>query len=618
MFGVAFCLTGFWVVPFIVRLPYTTNMHWTQIRGLGNLFPREIWGFVPLAAAGAVVALVRRDRRAIAIGFLLVFGSLTYFLLPPGHVWNGRFVPMWYLGIYASCAYFLGAVLPSLLGLVWRRRADVVGVIALAVVAVVVLGGILERRDETYVDDWIRANYGGYERQADWPKLEELMNHVAALPPGRVLWEPSLLMESFGTELAPMLMPYWAGHPSMEGLYYESGLTTPFHFLTVAEVAERPSNPIGTLPYRQFNLQRGIDHLELLDVSWYVTFTDLAKRAALRSPRLELVDEFGRFAIFAVDTPGQVVIPSYEPVVLEGRPWIDANVAWFSNPDDLDVPLVADGPPEWARTSDPTDPPATPIPGGGVSVPAEVTDDAISFHTDAVGVPHWIKTSYFPNWKAEGALGPFLASPTMMMVVPTQSDVRLVFERTWAEWLGLVLTFSALSLLIMPSARRELLSAGWSVELGRGGRPAAAGRSEVVRVSTFGVVSIVTTAIDFALFNVLVSGRPRRARGGERDLVHRRPRGQLRPEQALHVRRGWARPAEPGDRGVRAPQPVRARREHRGGRRRRRDRREPAGPAQRRQARRGRRDLGLQVRGVPAMGLSQAREDHRVKSFARS
>ena len=239
-----------------------------------------------------------------------MFGSLTYFLLPPGHVWNGRFVPMWYLGIYASCAYFLGAVLPSLLGLVWRRRADVVGVIALAVVAVVVLGGILEQRDETYVDDWIRANYGGYERQADWPKLEELMTHVAALPPGRVLWEPSLLMESFGTELAPMLMPYWAGHPSMEGLYYESGLTTPFHFLTVAEVAERPSNPIGTLPYRQFNLQRGIDHMELLDVSWYVTFTDLAKRAALRSPRLELVDEFGRFAIFAVDTPGQVVIPS--------------------------------------------------------------------------------------------------------------------------------------------------------------------------------------------------------------------------------------------------------------------------------------------------------------------
>jgi putative flippase GtrA len=312
-------------------------------------------------------------------------------------------------------------------------------------------------------------------------------------------------METFGTELAPMLMPYWAGHPSLEGLYYESGLTTPFHFLTVAEVSERPSNPIGTLPYRRFNLQRGIDHMELLDVSWYVTFSDLARRAALRSPRLELVDEFGTYAVFAVDTPGQVVIPRYEPVVLEGRPWIDANVTWFADPDALTVPLVADGPPGWARTQDPTDLPTIPIPGGGISVPAEVTDDQISFHTDTVGVPHWIKTSYFPNWKAEGALGPFLASPTMMMVVPTQPDVRLVFERTWVEWLGLVLTFSALSLMILPAARRELLSAGWSIGPGSRGATPAAERSGVIRASMFGVVSVVTTAVDFGLFNLLVS-----------------------------------------------------------------------------------------------------------------
>ncbi|MGZ8592340.1 MAG: GtrA family protein, partial [Actinomycetota bacterium] len=506
VFGLAFCLTGFWVVPFLVRLSYTTNMHWTQIRGLGHLFPQEIWLFIPPAVAGACAALLRRDRRAIVIGFLTLFGSLAYFLLPSGHVWNGRFVPAWYIGVYGFCAYFLGSVLPSMLSMVWRRQARLAGVIVLALVTVSVLGSILERRDETYVDDWIRGNYTGYERSSEWPKLEELMQHVAALPPGRVLWEPSLEMEAFGTELAPMLMPYWAGHPSMEGLYYESGITTPFHFLTVAEVSERPSNPIGTLPYRRFNLQRGIDHMQLLDVSWYVTFSDLARRAALRSPRLELVDEFGVYAIFAVETPGQVVIPEYEPVVLEERPWIDANVAWFSDPAALAVPLAAEGPPEWARTNDPTDPPTTLIPGGGVSVPAEVTDDQISFHTDAVGVPHWIKTSYFPNWKAEGALGPFLASPTMMVVVPTQPDVRIEFERTWAEWLGLVLTFSALGLMVLPSARRELLSAGWSVEfLGRDRLPASE-RSGVARVSMFGVVSVVTTAVDFGLFNLLVSG----------------------------------------------------------------------------------------------------------------
>jgi uncharacterized membrane protein len=66
-----------------------------------------------------------------------------------------------------------------------------------------------------------------------------------------------------------------------------------------------------------------------------------------------------------------------------------------------------------------------------------------------VGVPHLIKVSYFPNWKAEGADGPWRASPSLMVVVPTQPDVTLEFGRTWAEWGGLSLT--ALGVLALVS-----------------------------------------------------------------------------------------------------------------------------------------------------------------------
>jgi putative flippase GtrA len=505
VFGLAFCLTAFWAIPFLARLSYTTNMHWTQIGGLGNLLPREIWIYVPPALAGLAVALARRDRRAIVVAFLAAVGALVYLLLPPGHVWNGRFIPIWYLGLYCAAAYFLGTVVPSLVAMAWRHRARLVPGVVLALVTVSVLGWILARADNTFVDDWVIANYQGYERDQDWPELAELMTHVAALPPGRVMWEPSLEMERFGTELAPMLIPYWTGHPSMEGLYYESGFTTPFHFLTVAEIAERPSNPIGQLPYRQFELERGIEHMQLMDVTWFVTFSDLARRAALDSPQLELVDEFGVYAIFRVGGGGQVVVPEFEPVVLDGAPWIEANVSWFSDPASLDTPLVADGPSGWARSSTPTNLPRRPLPGGSVSVPAVLLDDEISFRTSAVGVPHWVKTSYFPNWKAEGALGPFLASPSMMMVVPTQAEVRLRFERTWAEWLGLVLTFGALSLVVMPTARRELLSSGWVLGDRAGGGLVAVQRTRAGRISMFGVVSVATTVVDFALFNMLVA-----------------------------------------------------------------------------------------------------------------
>ena len=51
-----------------------------------------------------------------------------------------------------------------------------------------------------------------------------------------------------------------------------------------------------------------------------------------------------------------------------------------------------------------------------------MTDDRISFRTDAIGVPHLVKVSYFPNWQATGAEGPYHAGPSFMMVVPTESD----------------------------------------------------------------------------------------------------------------------------------------------------------------------------------------------------
>ena len=87
-------------------------------------------------------------------------------------------------------------------------------------------------------------------------------------------------------------------------------------------------------------------------------------------------------------------------------------------------------------------------------------DDEIAFTTSAVGRPHWIKTSYFPNWRVEGAEGPFLASPSMMMVVPTRRDVRLHYERTWAEWSGLALTLGALAALAWGKPRRGLARLG--------------------------------------------------------------------------------------------------------------------------------------------------------------
>ena len=46
-------------------------------------------------------------------------------------------------------------------------------------------------------------------------------------------------------------------HTSMEGLYFDSSITTPFHFISVSGLSEKPSNPVGGLRYFNDDFERG-------------------------------------------------------------------------------------------------------------------------------------------------------------------------------------------------------------------------------------------------------------------------------------------------------------------------------------------------------------------------
>jgi hypothetical protein len=427
------------------------------------LFPREIWVYVAAAAFGALVAAIRGDHRFLLLLAPAVLGATLYFLVPQGHVWNGRFIPFWYLGVYLCAAYTVGSLVPVLARYIWRRRIRVVAITLTAGVFLAVGGWTLWNKGETFVDFWVEHNYKGYEKMPDYDVFRRLVSRLNRLPSGRVMWEPSNDLGRFGTPIAFMSFPYWTNQASMEGIYFESSFTTPFHFMLAAEVAQNPSNPIGGLPYNQLDLDLGTAHMEMFDVDYYLAHSTQAIRAADESDRLNLIDKIEDFKLYAVDTPGQVVVPEYEPMVLEGADWTDANVEWFKDLENIDVPLANDGPAGWARVSEAEERlPRAPLEHGGESIPSRTTDDEISFSTTAIGEPHWVKTSYFPNWKVEGAEGPYLASPSLMMVVPTQSEVTLRYQRTWAEWLGLMLTVAAIGALLVPRSRRVLREMGRS------------------------------------------------------------------------------------------------------------------------------------------------------------
>jgi hypothetical protein len=69
-----------------------------------------------------------------------------------------------------------------------------------------------------------------------------------------------------------------------------------------------------------------------------------------------------------------------------------------------------------------------------------VEPESLTLTTSRVGHPLLVKISFHPRWRAEGADGPYLVSPALMLVVPRQPTVRLVYARTWIDHLGLALS----------------------------------------------------------------------------------------------------------------------------------------------------------------------------------
>jgi hypothetical protein len=121
--------------------------------------------------------------------------------------------------------------------------------------------------------------------------------------------------------------------------------------------------------------------------------------------------------------------------------WECSAAPWWRN-GDLNRPFAADGPAQWARAaSAAAAQKVTPRPLPKVKVgPVNEGVDQISFHVSQVGVPIVVKTSYFPNWQAHGARGPWRLAPNLMVVVPTSHDVRLTYGETTGDKAGRVLT----------------------------------------------------------------------------------------------------------------------------------------------------------------------------------
>ena len=488
--------------------------------------------FVVIAIASTVFLLLRRSRLGLALALTGIAAAAVFIFLPETRLWNTRLLPFYYLAVYLVAAIGMGEMIAfgrsvgqhrSLRLLERTSIADqrfklIRGIAAttlvcgLATAAIISIGlptrslpgGLYDHHSGVYkwgplgtntthlAPGWTEYNLAGYEALPEttvsggWPEYRSIvagMSHIGTtIGCGQAMWEyEDQRLGGYGTPLALMLLPHWTNRciGSFEGLYYESSATTPYHFLTAAEVSARPSNPQRGLPYSGLDLETGTDHMQLLGIRYYMAFSQEALEQARRVLDLNEVGSISDtpWVVFEVSDSQSVVGLNRLPVVV--KDWDTSETGWlilsasaFLANDDQPLLLAADGPENWPRA----EVPEYHVENGETGLnarsdqihqlqysisesmphiptnPVTVTDiqktaHSITFTVDQIGKPVLVKTSYFPNWEASGANGPWRVSPNFMVVIPTNRQVNLYYGRggieTSAVILGVVLIVAA-------------------------------------------------------------------------------------------------------------------------------------------------------------------------------
>ncbi len=448
VFLVSFLLVGFWILPLVSGLAYTTPYSdaW-KIQDIKDVFPQIFYPFYFFAIFGLYRSLQRREngRREEGIFFIcysILTAAVLFVLAPKLGVVNIRFIPFIQLLILPVSAYGLAELVRSLKGN-W--------VIPLIVITATIMW---VNYNVTFIPTWIEWNYEGFEDKPLWGAYSDVNEFLKGNENDpRVVYEHSALHNAAGSVRAFESLPYFSGRSTLEGLYMQSTITSPFVFIIQSEISKAGSCPFKQWPCPRFDPTRAARHLETFNVREVVAVSNEVKTALKKNKNYKLVASFPPYEIYELlmNRDRYVVVPDYEPVLFETEHWKEDSYIWFLRSGD--VPLVFEGPGEekfkldTLETSDLDDVPRVPV-ENDCSVQSTLKNEEIFIKTDCVGKPHVIRVSYSPNWKVEGASGIYLVSPSFMLIYPEKEDVRLYYGRTAPGYLGLIFSLIGVLLLI--------------------------------------------------------------------------------------------------------------------------------------------------------------------------
>ena len=425
-----FLLSAFWTLGLVYYNGYTGTMKWTSEIKMEYVFPSH-WIILNISAClGLLIAVLKKEKKLIVLLMLTVISLLAYFGLNNTNVWNTRFLPYISFSILLFAAYFIGSIVSFA-----RKKSKIIAYILLFVIVCFSLTVV--REYTTFTPSWFKWNFEGYQAKPFWSELENLFADIKELPQGRVMWEYHPDYDKYGTPRVLETLTNYTGHPTYEGLLIESGLTGPFHFINQTETSEHPTAAIAGFTYPPYNFDKGIKHLQMSGAKYFIAYSDKIKAAANNNSDLVKIAEDEPFFLYEIKNSNLVDSISSFSIEQKDKDWQKRAISWYKSTS-IDTPIVyVRNDKEIEELED--------LVGKTNSTNAisniNYGSDYVEFDTEEINVPVIVKISYFPTWKAVGAKGPYLVSPSYMMVVPTENHVRLYFSYGWVDWIGFALTF---------------------------------------------------------------------------------------------------------------------------------------------------------------------------------
>ncbi|MBI4549439.1 MAG: outer membrane protein assembly factor BamD [Candidatus Omnitrophica bacterium] len=453
-------LMAFWFLPMLVNQPWTIPFRFAWTFTLQELLPFPMAALAALTAVAGLARIFRLplaareflDGRFFLLGYAALAGAFLFLIGFRLGVVDIRFVPFvqFFLVLMAAAAFWAFA------GFVRDRALGVILLGAAVLLAVAITSPASA--------DWFRWNYSGFEAKAGWKQFQginEFLKGDFAAP--RVAVEPSESYESFGTPRAFESLPLFSGRQTLEGLYMQSSISSPFVFYQQAEMSPSAPCPYTDYHYPRFDFPKALAHLRLFNVRDLIVTSEKAKQACRQTPGLKLKKTDGKIEIYELPDPeNRYVTPLRYRPVLAGPDWKRQGYEWFRRAEWLEVPLIFNANAEDRRSLLSESPefrswdrvPKIPA-EGNLKVEETVRDEKIRFKVSRTGVPVLIKISYHPNWRVTGARKIFFASPSFMIVYPERETVELEFRRSRIDLAGITITAAALIFALSALLRRR-------------------------------------------------------------------------------------------------------------------------------------------------------------------